>query len=463
MKNKILVIDDEEDILTLVTDILSDEGFNVRTASDSMKAFQEVNKLIPDVIILDIWLQGSELDGLGILEILVKQYPYIPIIMISGHGTISTAVNAIKMGAYDYIEKPFSQEKILIMTKRASEVAKLTKENKDLKLKFANDKDIIGSSSSTLKLKLNIEKIAPTSSRIFITGPSGSGKKRLAEFIHLNSKRKDYPFLVFNPVGKSPEDMEFELFGNDFSKAINFKPRKMGIFELANKGTLLLENIEHLPLIVQNKILHFIQNQIISNNNSQDQSKLDVRIISSSSKDLKKEIEKGKFREDLYYRLQVIPVELPPLCHRREDIPFLIKYFLDRFYKYDGYPQINLEESTIAALQSYHWPGNIRQLNNTLEWLLIMYGSEGQKNITPSMLPSEILVGENQLSHPEHNQDLVSMKLREAREIFEIQYLTAQLARFNGNISKMSKAIGMERSALHRKLKSLELVTYDDK
>ncbi|MGB4191526.1 MAG: sigma-54 dependent transcriptional regulator [Rickettsiales bacterium] len=464
MTYNILVVDDEADIRNLICDVLEDdEEYETRVASSDLEALSMLDDKIPTVVILDIWLQGSELDGLGILEIIKKKYPYLPVVIISGHGNIETAVNAIKMGAYDYIEKPFTEDKLMIIIKRACEVAKLQKENAELRM-YANDvQKLIGNSPAMSALKQSILKVAPTSSRVLITGPHGSGKKLVAKLIHEKSKRKNQPFIVFNPAGMSEEKAQMELFGED-SKDVFSQPRKVGVLELAHMGTLFIDEVTDLPLSTQSKILAFLQNHSFVRNASKNNIvKLDVRVVSSTSKDLKEEIAKGRFREDLFYRLNVIQIPVPSLSERKEDIQILSEYFLHYFYQYSGFSLRKLATETIIAFQNYNWPGNVRQLRNVIEWLLIMSNPNPNKLIMDDMLPPELL--NNQVStkvmaggnpEPAYNID---MPLREAREMFEKQYLLAQLNRFDYNITKMSNVIGMERSALHRKLKMLDINT----
>ena len=465
MSYSVLVIDDEADIRNLICDVLEDEGYETRVASSDLEAFTKLDEKVPTAVILDIWLQGSELDGLGILEIIKKKYPYLPVIMISGHGNIETAVNALKMGAYDYIEKPFTEDKLLIIAKRACEFAKLQKENSELRM-YTNDANrLIGNSNQIIQLKQLILKVAPTSSRVLVTGPNGSGKKLVAKLIHEKSKRKDQPFIVFNAAGMSEERAQLELFGEE-SKNVFSAPRKVGILELANMGTLFIDEVSDLPLNVQSKLLNFLQSHSFARNGGKNMVKLDVRIISSTGKDLKEEISKGKFREDLFYRLNVIQVAIPALHERKDDLPMLCEFFIKYFHEYIGFPLRKLSAEALVALQSYSWPGNVRQLRNVIEWLLIMHSSEEGQHITASMLPPEItnrpLIVEKTSSEVKNESvtngtEVINLPLREAREVFEKQYLATQLIRFDNNITKMASAIGMERSALHRKLKTLEI------
>jgi two-component system nitrogen regulation response regulator NtrX len=467
MTYNVLVVDDEEDICNLICDVLQDEKYETRVASTDLESLSMLDDKVPTVVILDVWLQGSELDGLGILEIIKKKYPYLPVIVISGHGNIETAVNAIKMGAYDYIEKPFTEDKLLITIKRACEVAKLQKENDALRMYAIESQKLIGNSSVMTSLKQSILKIAPTSSRVLITGPHGSGKKLVAKLLHEKSKRKSQPFIVFSAAGMSEERAHLELFGEE-SKDVFSQPRKVGVLELAHMGTLFIDEVADLPINAQSKILNFLQTNNFARNGSKNMVKLDVRIISSTSKDLKKEISQGKFREDLFYRLNVIEVNVPPLSERKDDIQLLSEFFLHYFYQYSGFPLRKLATETILTLQNYNWPGNIRQLRNVIEWLLIMSDSNPNELITSDMLPPELMNNssssamENTPSSSTSTNNSIDMPLRDAREAFERQYLLTQLTRFDSNITKMANFIGMERSALHRKLKSLEIGNNDE-
>ncbi|XVN43171.1 MAG: sigma-54 dependent transcriptional regulator [Candidatus Rickettsia vulgarisii] len=453
----VLVIDDEADIRDLVSDILKDEGFSPRTASDSTQTFKMLQEKVPTAIILDIWLQGSELDGLGILEIVKKRYPLIPVIVISGHGTIETAVSAIKMGAYDYLEKPFSHNKLVILLKRACEVTKLKRENINLKSKVIDNAELIGNSHITTKLKTDIDKIALTSGRILIQGKIGSGKELAARLIHKKSKRANGPFVVFSPVCMSPEKINQELFGLITENQDN-SVRRTSVLEAANSGTLYIDEITALPLPTQVKLLKFLQDSLLDKPGSRP-IKLDIRFITATSKNTQEEISKGNFLEDLYHRLNVTFLKIPSLYDRKDDIPILVKYFVNQLAKFSGLKIREFSEETIAALQVYNWPGNIRQLRNMVEWTLIMnpLPSNSNEPIRPNMIPSEILVNSSNFTKQEENLDMMSMPLREAREVFERQYLSAQMNRFNNNISKTSAFVGMERSALHRKLKLLNL------
>jgi two-component system nitrogen regulation response regulator NtrX len=458
MPYDVLVIDDEADIRDLICDVLKDEHYTTRQVANSIDAFAAINERVPTVVVLDIWLQGSELDGLGILEMLKRKYPYLQIIMISGHGTIETAVNAIKIGAYDYIEKPFTEDKLLVTVKRACEMAKLVKENAELKLKVRETSELIGTTHQILQLKSAIDKVAPTSSRVLISGPSGSGKELVARMIHAKSRRINEPFVIFNAGGMSQEKAQLELFGDEEKISFDDKPRRIGALELANYGTLFIKEVGDLPIPVQNKILRFLQDQTFERPGSNRLIKLDVRVISSTSLDLQEEVRAGRFRQELFYRLNVVPIKVLPLAERKDDLPLLCDYFLRYLHEAVGLPSRKLGEDAIAAMQAYNWPGNVRQLRNIIEWLLIMTQGGEDDPIKADMLPPDILSNGITIAKPDiNNKDMMSMPLREAREIFERQYLSAQMNRFNGNISRTSAFIGMERSALHRKLKSLNI------
>lgn len=457
MSLDVLVVDDEIDIRDLVSDILKDEGFIARTAADSTQAFKMLQEKLPAAIILDIWLQGSELDGLGILEIVKKRYPLIPIIVISGHGTIETAVSAIKMGAYDYLEKPFSQDKLIILLKRACEVSKLKRENINLKSKVIDKAELIGNSPITAKLKSDIDKIALTTSRVLIQGKVGSGKELAARLIHKQSKRASGPFVIFSPVCMSHDKINQELFGVGGGIQEN-GIKKPSVLEAANNGTLYIDEIVALPISLQTKLLKFLQEPIMEKIGKKP-IKLDIRFITATARMIPEEVAKGNFLEDLYHRLNVTFLKVPSLYERKDDIPVLVRYFVKQLAKFSGLKVREFSDETIAALQAYNWPGNIRQLRNIVEWTLIMnpLSCGNSELIKPNMIPSEILVNSTNASKQEENLDMMSMPLREAREVFERQYLSAQMQRFNNNISKTSSFVGMERSALHRKLKLLNL------
>lgn len=462
MSLDVLVIDDESDIRNLINDFLKDEGFIVRSAANSEQAFKLISEKVPSAIILDIWLQGSDLDGLGILEIIKKRYPLMPVIIISGHGTIDTAVSAIKMGAYDYLEKPFTYDKLMITLKRACENYKLKRENFDLKSKVIDKNELIGSSQSTQKLKLDIDKVASSSSRVMIHGDIGSGKELVGRLIHKKSKRANGPFVVFNPIGMSCEKMQQELFGDfiDNEKSCTQLPKKrLSIMEIANNGTLYIDEVSYISNQTQVKLLKFLQDQLLEKTSINKTIKLDVRVISATSKNLQNEVNLGKFRQDLYYRLNVVPISVPSLADRKEDIPLLIKYFVKQLSKSSGLKEVEFSDDSIAALQSYDWLGNIRQLRNVIESILIMNPIKSSQSnvIRPDMLPQDILNHGVSITKPDSNIDMMSMPLREARELFERQYLSAQMSRFNYNISKTASFVGMERSALHRKLKLLSI------
>ncbi|MGI4776299.1 MAG: sigma-54-dependent transcriptional regulator [Janthinobacterium lividum] len=460
MSLDILIVDDEADIRGLISDILKDEGFNPRAAGNSTIAFKLIGEKPPAAVILDIWLQGSDLDGLGILEIIKKRYPLMPVIVISGHGTIETAVSAIKMGAYDYLEKPFTHDKLMIVLKRACEASKLKRENLDLKSKVIDKTELIGLSSVTVKLKTDIEKVAPTSGRVMLHGSSGSGKELAARLIHKKSKRCNGPFIILSPTCMTVDKIQQELFGDlERQDTSGVFAKRLSILEAANNGTLYIDEIGDLAMQIQIKLLKFLQTQVLEKSSSSESVKLDIRFITATSKVLQDDINLGKFRQDLYYRMNVVPIKVPSLFERKEDIPYLVKYFVRQLSKFSGLKEREFSEEAIAALQAYSWPGNIRQLRNIVEWTLIMNPIYSSSNeiVKPDMLPQDILSNSVTISKPDTNIDMMSMPLREAREVFERQYLSAQMNRFNNNISKTAAFVGMERSALHRKLKFLDI------
>lgn len=460
MSLDILVVDDEADIRDLISDILKEEGFSPRVANNSSNAFKLIAEKPPAAIILDIWLQGSDLDGLGILAIVKERYPLMPVVIISGHGTIETAVRAIQMGAYDYVEKPLSHKKLMIVLKRACEASKLKRENIELKSKVIDKTELIGNSSATVKLRADIDKVAATSGRVMLHGEVGSGKELAARLIHRKSKKSNGPFIVLSPTCMTAEKIQQQLFG-EFEKqdANGVLNNKSSILEAANNGTLYIDEVGDLPMITQVRLLKFLQDQTLEKFGSNKPIKLDVRFITATTKTLQHEVSSGKFRQDLYYRLNVLPIKISSLATRKEDIPLLVKYFVKQLSKFSGLKEREFSEEAIGALQSYNWPGNIRQLRNVVEWTLIMNPiySGNNEAIRSEMLPQDILSNSVVISKPDTNIDMMSMPLREAREVFERQYLSAQMSRFNHNISKTSSFVGMERSALHRKLKLLNI------
>ncbi len=448
----ILIVDDENDIRKLIKGILEDEGYATRQANGSAKAYAELETRIPDLMILDIWLQGSDHDGLEILKNAKAMAPHLPVIMISGHGTIETAVSAIKIGAYDFIEKPFKSDRLLLMIERALEITSLKKENEELKAKRDMPVGLIGSCAASHHLMQSIEKVASANSRVLFTGESGVGKEMAAKVIHKLSSRKDKPFYGFNCATMEPEKFEGELFGLEDSKGT-----RKGVLEQADGGTLLLDEVADLPLEIQGKLVRFLQEQKFNRAGGRDPIIVDVRIVATTARNLPDAVARGDFREDLYYRLNVVPIAVPPLRQRREDIPALAAHFADLYSKQSGQPSREFSQSAVIALQDYDWPGNIRQLRNVIEWTMIMGGADKEpieKKHLPPEITGEVIAGESRAAAM---QDYLTYPLREAREAFERDYLERQLARFGGNISKTAAYVGMERSALHRKLKTLEL------
>lgn len=442
----ILIVDDEDDIRRLIKGILEDEGYLTREAANSKQAYDQIAQKIPDLIIQDIWLQNSEHDGLEILKSVKEKHEHIPFLMISGHGTIETAVSSIKDGAYDFIEKPFKSDRLLLMINRALESARLKQENEALRQKIEDASELTGNSAAIQAVKQALSRVAPTNSRILLMGEAGTGKDVAARFIHKLSERYENPFLIINCANLHPGHFETELFGDAGAQ---------GLFEKAQGGTLFLDEVADMPLETQGKIVRVLQEQKFQKPGDKGTIEIDVRIIASTNKDLKSLIDQGKFREDLYYRLNVVPIIMPSLSERQQDIPALTEYFINLFTKQTGLQKKKLSESSMAIMQAHAWPGNIRQLRNVIEWLMIMGPKD--HDIGPDNLPPEINSIGQGAEEPKLHKDLVALSLREAREMFEREYLLSQINRFGGNVSKTAQFVGMERSALHRKLKSLDI------
>jgi two-component system, NtrC family, nitrogen regulation response regulator NtrX len=449
----ILIVDDESDIRELVAGILQDEGYGARTARDSDDALAAIKTRRPSLVFLDIWLQGSRLDGLQLLSAVKEENPELPVVMISGHGNIETAVSAIKLGAYDFIEKPFKADRLVLVANRALENLRLKREIKDLKALTPLPTKLVGHSPAIGQLRQTLEKVAPTNSRILIVGASGCGKELAARTIHTLSNRQNGPFVVINAAAITPERMETELFGVEASNGS--QGRLVGALEEAHTGTLFIDEIGDLPRETQNKILRVLVDQTFQRVGGTTKVSVDVRIISSTGRNLESEVATGRFREDLYHRLSVVPIRVPPLTERREDIPDLVFYFVEQISQQTGLPKRKIGEDAIAVLQSHDWPGNVRQLRNNVERLMILAGGDPEAVISASMLPQD--VGSMVPSMPNGNggEHLMGLPLRDAREVFEREYLVAQINRFGGNISRTAEFVGMERSALHRKLKAL--------
>ena len=458
MAHDILIVDDEEDIRILTAGILEDEGYQTRTSADSVSALSTIEVRRPTLVLLDIWLQGSDLDGLGILKEIKKDHPNLPVLMMSGHGTVETAVKAIKLGAYDFIEKPFKSDRLINLVKRSIEAASLRRENEELKLRVDSKADLIGTSNAVSQVRQIIEKVAPANSRILISGPSGSGKEVVANMLHSMSRRSNGPFVVLNCATMAPDRMEVELFGTETPSDGQSTPSKVGTFEQAHNGTLFLDEVGDMPLETQGKIVRVLQEQVFTRVGGTTKVEVDVRVVASSSHDLAEEIKTGRFREDLYYRLRVVPIEIPSLKDRREDIPLLTTYFMTKASESTGQNFREIGKDAIAALQSYDWSGgNVRELRNVIERMLIMASDESELPIGTECLPEEIVSGGSTSSDSSFGAEIIGLPLREARKKFERDYLLAQVTRFGGNISRTASFIGMERSALHRKLKSLEI------
>jgi len=451
MAADILIVDDEADIRELVSGLLEDEGHRTRLARDSDEALRTIEQRRPQLVILDIWLQGSRLDGLEVLSVIKSTYPELPVVIISGHGNIETAVTAIKRGAYDYIEKPFKADRLLLVTMRALETSQLRREVRELRERSIQSADMIGKSAAINHLRSALDRAAPTNSRILIRGASGTGKELAARVLHQKSQRNEGPFVVLNAAAMAPDRVEEELFGTEDRVG---GPRKVGALEESHGGTLYIDEVADMPLETQGKVLRVLVEQKFLRVGGTQKVTVDVRIISSTSRDLEREMAEGRFREDLYHRLNVVPLRVPSLAERREDIPDLITYFVQQVAQASGLAPRTIGEDAIAVLQAHDWPGNVRELRNNIERLMILAGGDPTGIITADLLPEEI--GSN-VPLPVNGgaEHLMSLPLREAREIFEREYLLAQINRFGGNISRTAEFVGMERSALHRKLRAL--------
>ncbi len=460
MTSDIVVVDDEADIRTLMCGILGDEGYETRQAGNSAEALAAIRSRQPSLVVLDIWLQGSELDGLEILKIIKRELPQLPVVMISGHGNIETAVAAIKIGAYDFIEKPFKSDRLLLIVERAIEAARLRRENEELKQRAGGEDDLIGSSHAANHLRQQFERIAPTNSRVLITGAPGVGKEVVARLLHTHSRRAKGPFVALSCATMRPERFEPELFGTEAGVEGPEAPRKVGTFEQAHGGTLFLDEVADMPLETQGKIVRALQDQSFERVGGA-RVKVDVRVIASTNRDLAFEIAAGRFREDLYYRLAVVPLHVPTLSQRVEDIPALARHFMARAAEAARLPPREFGQDAMAALQAYEWPGNVRQLKNAVDWLLIMAPGAASDPIRADMLPAEIGSIAPAVVKWDRGGELMGLPLRDAREMFEREYLLAQITRFGGNISRTAAFVGMERSALHRKLKSLGVFNGD--
>ena len=462
MATDILIVDDERDIRSLISGILVDEGYEAREAGDANSALAEIEDRQPDAILLDIWLEGSRLDGIALLKLLKERDMDMPVIMISGHGNIETAVTSIKFGAYDFIEKPFEADRLLLCIERGLEAFRLRRENAELRLRTGRQIEIVGKSQSVKQLREAVSKVAPTGSRVLINGPAGSGKEVVARAIHAQSGHEQAPFVAINAAAITPERMEEKLFGVDGGSAVPGAVNKVGMFEQAHGGILYLDEISDMPLETQGKILRVLQEQTFQRVGGSRHIKVEVRVIASTSRDLQVEIAGKRFREDLFYRLNVVPLRVPSLNERRDDIPLLIHHFLGSATAMSGLVPRELSSDALAVLQTCDWPGNVRQLRNVIDWILIMAPGGSNAPVNSDMLPAELLMQTPVSLRPKNGAEMMGLPLREAREMFEKQYLERQVTRFGHNISRTASFVGMERSALHRKLKTLG-ITGDDR
>ena len=448
----ILIVDDEKDIRQLISDILKDEGYSTRLAANSTECINEINSFPPDLLILDIWLKDSHMDGIDILKVSQRDNPEIPVVIISGHGNIEIAVAAIKQGAYDFIEKPFNTDQLLVVINRAMEVSKLRRENSALKIQDITRSEMVGKSTAFKNLKNNLDKVTKSNGRVLLTGPPGSGKEVAARYIHANSNRNNFPFITINCASIESNRMEEVLFGSQY-KGSEVEP---GLLEMAHGGMVYFDEVADMPIGTQSKILRVLVEQQFIRLGGSDTVRVDLRVISSTTKNLKALITEGKFREELYHRLNVVPIEVPSLEDRRDDIPELSSLFLQELHNQQGLSDRKLSEDSLTFLQSMEWPGNVRQLKNHIERILILgpdddFISVNELNeLNPSFENENIETVIN---------NVVNLPLRDARELFERDYLLTQINRFGGNISRTASFVGMERSALHRKLKSLDITT----
>ena len=452
MALEVLVVDDEADIRELVAGVLEDEGYAVRSAADSSSAIDAIDDRRPSLVLLDVWLQGSKLDGLQLLEQIKKRDPTLPVLMISGHGNLDTAVAAIREGAVDFIEKPFKADRLLHLVGRATETDRLRREVATLRHQLGPDDQLDGTSVAINTVRATLKRVAPTGSRVLITGPAGVGKEIAARMIHNWSPRASAPFIVLSAAMMSPERVEEELFGSEQNGV-----SRPGLLEQAHGGTLFLDEIADMPPTTQAKILRVLTDQSYTRVGGQRPVKVDVRVLSATSRNLADEIAAGRFREDLFYRLNVVPVRIPSLRERREDIPELVNHFLTRFAAERRIQTPELSKEAMAALQAHDWPGNVRQLRNIIERTLILTPGDRVGCIEVDLLPPEILDSQGSVGLGGASLAIMGSPLREARESFEREYLKIQIRRFSGNISRTASFIGMERSALHRKLKALGL------
>ena len=452
----VLVVDDEADIRELVSGVLEDEGYSVRSAADSSAALDAIEERRPSLVLLDVWLQGSRLDGLQILQEVKRRDPNLPVLMISGHGNLDTAVAAIREGAIDFIEKPFEAERLVHLVARATETDRLRRENENLRQQIGHDDQLHGTSVAINNVRATLKRVAPTGSRVMITGPAGVGKEIAARMIHNWSPRAKAPFIVVSAAMMSPDRVEEELFGSESDGVA-----RPGLLEQAHGGTLFLDEIADMPITTQGKILRVLTDQSYHRIGGQRPIKVDVRVLSATSRNLAEEITNGRFREDLYYRLNVVPVRIPPLRERREDIPELANHFLTRFASERRITPPTLSDEAVAALQAHEWPGNVRQLRNIIERTVILAPGD-TSCIDVDLLPTEVLDNQGSTGISSATLTIMGSPLREARESFEREYLKIQIRRFSGNISRTASFIGMERSALHRKLKALGIADKRD-
>ena len=449
MALEILVVDDEHDIRELVAGVLSDEGYKCRTAGDSTTALAMIDERRPSLVLLDVWLHGSPMDGLEVLDAIKSREPRLPVIIFSGHGNIDTAVSAVSRGAMDFIEKPFETERLLLLVERATETERLRRENAQLREGFAAPDEFTGNSGAINHVRAMLKRVANTGSRVLITGPAGSGKEVAARLLHAWSPRADKAFVTVNSARITPERFEQELFGEE----ADGKLVRPGLLESADGGTLYLDEVADMPMSTQARILRVLTDQSFVRAGGNRQIGVDVRVVSSTARDLESEIAEKRFREDLYYRLNVVPVAIPPLGDRRDDIPALADQLFTRYAREQGLQPPAISAEALAALQAYDWPGNVRQLRNVVERTIILAPRDRLRLIEPDMLPTEITG--NSAEEGQGIAAMMGVPLREARETFEREYLRIQIRRFSGNISRTAGFIGMERSALHRKLKLL--------